>query len=475
MARDLLRIDYVLPDPRPGDKGSGRKAPVPSVTMALLLAQTPQKVNGLPVQAKVHVESANGPYDVAASRPDILCFSMLTTAAPRAYEVSRQARDCHSQSGGPIKIVMGGIHPTALPLEALRYADAVVCGETPPELQAEVLDWVASTRDGESEPRVFRLRGPRPQVLVRPRPDFSWMRPRDYIIPQVLHTSVGCPYNCSFCTATRIYGAKMRPVDCDLTEREVAALGPGLVAIVDDNFLAHKPYDHAKRVSEVLRRHQRQWVAELTAGDLWNHSDLVPLFSSSGCYGVYIGIESVRQKLPKGLHPQEYKELVSRCHDNGLLVLGAFVFGIGEDEDEGIFEETVKFAETIALDFAQFSINTPEPGARDFEHAVRDNLIVDWNWEHYDGAHPVRTFKNISVERMYKGLRDAYLWFYSLGSMRRRLWPLGSWRQARAWPYNLYLSGTVRMWLRRSDPAQERSRAISAPNDDVLRTFAEQP
>jgi hypothetical protein len=75
-------------------------------------------------------------------------------------------------------------------------------------------------------------------------------------------------------------------------------------------------------------------VAELTARDLWHDPELIPLFASSGCYGVYAGIESVREKLPKGLYPHEYKDLVARCHDNGMLMLGAFVFGVGEDEDE---------------------------------------------------------------------------------------------------------------------------------------------
>jgi putative transposase len=235
---------------------------------------------------------------------------------------------------------MGGIHPTALPQEALRHADAVVCGETPPELQREVLAWIVGALDGKSRPRQFTLGGPRPEILARPCPDFSWMRPRDYLLPQVLHTSVGCPYNCSFCTATRIYGGRMRPVAQELIERDVAALGRGLVAIIDDNFLAQRPYDHARKVCAILRRHRRQWVAELTARDLWQEAELIPLFAASGCYGVYIGIESVREKLPKGLHPHEYRDLVSRCHDNGLLVLGAFVFGVGEEEDEGIFEET---------------------------------------------------------------------------------------------------------------------------------------
>jgi hypothetical protein len=88
MARDLIRIDYVLPDPK---SGSTRKAPIPSLTMALLLAQTPAALDGVPVQASVHAESADGPYDPGLRRPDILCLSVLTTGAPRAYELTRMA------------------------------------------------------------------------------------------------------------------------------------------------------------------------------------------------------------------------------------------------------------------------------------------------------------------------------------------------------------------------------------------------
>jgi hypothetical protein len=80
----------------------------------------------------------------------------------------------------------------------------------------------------------------------------------------------------------------------------------------------------------------------------------------------------------------------------------------------------------------------------------------------------VRRFSGISAEKIHEGLRNAYLWFYSLGSMRRRLWPLGGWRQAKTWPYNLYLGGTVRLWLRRTDPAEERGKLLSAPDPAVL-------
>jgi len=471
---DVLRIDYVLPDAQAVAKGHRRRAPVPSLTMALLMAQTPKQINGAPVEASVHVESMMGAYYVSKRRPDILGLSFLTTGAPRAYQILREARDCRAHSGGKIKTLVGGIHPSSLPQEALQCTETVVCGETPPELQHEVLTWLAGQGNGDIEPRVFRLgEMQRHDVLVRPCPDFSWMRPKDYMVPQVVQTSVGCPYNCSFCTATRVYGSTLRPVAYDLLERDVAALGPGLVAIVDDNFLARRPYDHARKVCDILGRHGRTWVAELTARDLHRDEELIPLFARSGCMGVYIGIENVRVKLAKGLYPEQYKELIARCHEHGLLVLGAFVFGVDENEDEGIYEETVAFGERIALDFAQFSVNTPEPGSADFETAARAGIITDWNWEHYDGTYPVRLFKNISAEKMYEGIGNAYRWFYSMGSIRRRLTPIGSWRHLRAWPYNLYLGGTVRLWKRRRNFAQYQAKSQDQPSPAVASMFAQ--
>ena len=138
-----------------------------------------------------------------------------------------------------------------------------------------------------------------------------------------------------------------------------------------------------------------------------------------------MGIESITAKLAKSTSLQNYIDLIRCIHDHGMGVLGAFVFGVHDDEGPGVFEETVEWAKKAKLDYAQFSINTPEPGARDYEHAVRNNLITDWNWEHYDAEHPVRRFANITRSRYLSAQRLSGFTGSSLSACWG-IWRLGS-------------------------------------------------
>ena len=62
---------------------------------------------------------------------DLVGISTMTALAPRAYEIATEFR----KRG--VTVVLGGIHPSLLPEEAIQYADAVIIGEaenTFPEL-----------------------------------------------------------------------------------------------------------------------------------------------------------------------------------------------------------------------------------------------------------------------------------------------------------------------------------------------------
>ncbi len=165
--------------------------------------------------------------------------------------------------------------------------------------------------------------------------------------------------------------------------------------------------------------------------------------------------------------------------DYGIAVLGAFVFGVTEDDDPSLFERTVEWGIEAKLDLAQFSVNTPEPGARDFEYAVRNDLITDWNWEHYDAEHPVRKFAKITPQQMFEGHTNANRWFYTATSAWKRLKPsfkdLLNLRNGRRGTLvsaiNAYLAGTARHYAARHNYAAfERSR-ITIPNPFVIQQF----
>lgn len=490
-----LRVDYVIPD-RVERTPTQRKPPIPPMSISLLRAMTPPSLRGYEVESRCHDEQTMGPYDVAAEKPDIVALSALTTCARRAYQMISRCRETMSWQGRRVRTLMGGIHATALPVEAIHYADAVARGETPPVLLETALDWLVEQIENDGDERcVFEhhVDARSSTIERRPAPDRSWYDPRRYIVPNTLQTSVGCPFDCSFCSVTYEFGNKQRHPDYADLEAEIASLPKGLTAIIDDNFLPSPAGEHAKRVCALLKAHGVRWVTELTATTLHkNWRELVPLFARSGCAGLYMGIESIRGGMSKSTELQTYVDLVNCIHDHGMGTLGAFVFGVHEDDQPDVFERTVEWARKTKFDFAQFSINTPEPGARDFEAAVRAGTITDWNWEHYDTTYPVRRFASITPEAMYEGLRNAYRWFYGLPSLRERMFgqvremfARGTvWRSATrefTWQrlkslgtfsaIGWYLRNTAVGWGNRSNVEDYQTEIDPTPNPFVLKQF----
>jgi radical SAM superfamily enzyme YgiQ (UPF0313 family) len=455
---------------------------MPPMSLGLLKAMTPPTLDGYDLVPRCWDEVCMGGYDVAKRAPDLLCLSSLTTSAARAYHIAGEARDVSGVGGKPIQIAMGGIHATALPREALAHVDAVALGETAPSTLRGMLSWLIAQRPaGGAEKRAFEMR-PDAAAEPRPLPDWSWAPAKGYLAPWSMQTSVGCPFDCSFCSVTFVYGSHHRALPYEEIEQEAARFGrKGTGVVIDDNFLPNKLGEHAKRVCEMFQRHKVKWVTELTALTLYNNAkELIPLFARSGCRGLYLGIESISGSLSKSMDTRRYTDLVKRCHDYGIGVLGAFVFGVGPEETPDTFERTAEWGIQAKLDLAQFSINTPEPGARDFESAVRGGLITDWNWEHYDGAHPVRRFEHISQEAMYQGLRNAFEWFYSARGAWRRLSP--DLLETARWTYwrrslfmaavNKYLSGTQKLWHAASVYDRFLADRVEEPNRHVLEQFA---
>lgn len=489
-----LRIDYVVADVPPNPSFAWHKTGIPPLNISLLRAMTPPSLDGRDIIARCHHERTMGRYDVCAERPDILALSVYTPGARRAYELAAESRSATSQHGEHIRLLAGGHHATALPLEAIAHVDALVRGETTSELLTAVLRWlVQQIEKGSDEKRIFELSPAVSTAAIPPRPipNRTWYNPFRYYMSNGLQTSLGCPFACHFCATTFAEGALFRPVDYAALDAEAATLRRGgITALIDDNFLPTSEGDHARRVCDILRKHHVHWQAELTALTLHrNMRELVPVFARSGCEVLFFGFETIRGGMAKSADLDRYAELIRCCHDHGIAVIGAFVFGVDDDEDASIFEQTVEWATAVQCDYGYFAINTPYPGAADFEEAVRNDLIIDWDWEHYDTWYPVRRFAKISPQAMYEGTRQAFRWFYGNSSVRRRT--LGQFpqllRSGARWTFvpkrirNMLLGAVVGHAIGTADvmrwrldmPYEEyQETAIRTPNPHVLAQFA---
>jgi radical SAM superfamily enzyme YgiQ (UPF0313 family) len=379
-----------------------------NLALSTLAALTPADVE---VSLRDDTVKRIDPANDIDGRVDLAALTVSTKTALRAYELAAAYR----QRG--VKVVLGGIHPTALPEEALEHCDAVVVGEA--EGQWERL--VADARDGRLQP-VYRH---------DTRPDFRtpvWAKRsvyprRTYAPVHMVQASRGCPFTCEFCSVTPFFGHKTRLRDPEDVAREVATLPGGFVLFADDNILGFG--EHSRALFRALKPLKRKWFGQASLHGMQDDATL-RLMADSGCRSVFVGFESVSPESLVGCgkrqnDPSLYLDVVRRLHDHGIAVWGAFVFGFDEDRP-GVFEATVEFARKAGIIMASFSVLTPYPGTRLFDRLREEGRLFDERWwlkdrrDGYPFFHP----RHMSADQLFEGWQNAWKWFYSGSSILSR-------------------------------------------------------
>ena len=427
--------------------------------------------------------------DLRRGDHDILFITSYTDSIREAYRRAHEAREVYRAAGRPLTIVVGGAHASAMPEEGTRHGhvDAAVAGEG--EWSAARL--FADVQGGNPIQPVYREPFQRIRdrgALAMDTGIWQGLSRRPHQIVASTHSARGCKLDCHFCAVFLTNGPTVRnrdtadvvdeiqaqgPVDREVAatarpgfynailrsllatpvigsrfgKRLVARMGPGYTKqffFWDDNL--YNAAGSAKALFESIKPLGRPWAAELTI-DIAEKPELLALAYESGCRDLFLGIESVSQTAIDGLDKwsndtASMKELVQRVHDAGINVMGSFVFGLDGDDD-AIFDRTLEFIRTTGIDFVVANIVQPYPGTGTFRDAVAQDRLLPWtrcpddsdvmmdyNWPLFDGAHVLVRPANMSVQR----LQDGYFYFlreaYSLTGIMRRY--RGTWRQP-AW------------------------------------------
>jgi radical SAM superfamily enzyme YgiQ (UPF0313 family) len=243
----------------------------PPVPLAVLNAATPRAIDTALIDEQADRVHFDG---------DVFAFSVSTQNAAAVYDHADALR-----RGGK-KVILGGIHITVRPEEAMRHADAVVTGEAEtiwPELCDDLLgDRLRERYDGT----------PTPPDRMAPV-DYAFFGRRRYLTPASLFATRGCNRRCSFCVSSRYMGP-YRTKPLEVLEREIdqlARLYPGAyLQFTDDNLLANREY--REELLPFLRRKKRRFVTMVTMDQVCDRA-LMEEMAGSGCLGVAVGVESV--------------------------------------------------------------------------------------------------------------------------------------------------------------------------------------
>jgi radical SAM superfamily enzyme YgiQ (UPF0313 family)/anti-anti-sigma regulatory factor len=367
---------------------------------------------------------------------DVVGISVMTAMAHRAYDIADHFR------GRGAKVVLGGMHPTALPDEGLVHADAVVIGEAE-ELWGPLLDDVA----GGALKQVYKGdRFPAMEKIPIPRRDL--FRAGAYMTTNCVQATRGCPYGCDFCTVTEFFGGKFRLRPIDKIVREVESLPGEFVVFVDDNITGHRKY--AKELFKALAPLGKKWGSQTTL-NMADDAELLDLAAQSGCSSMFVGLETINESNLKSVNKyfnkvDKYREQFRKFHDRGIMMNTGLIFGFDGDH-EGVFEKTVDFLERNQIALAQFSVLTPLPGTRQLERMHAEGRLTTMDWRHYDGVHCVFRPQQMTPEVLEAGCHWAWQAYYSIPSIVRRILKPGEkvWEMAA----NMYFNWAYRRMVNR--------------------------
>lgn len=312
---------------------------------------------------------------------DVVAISSFSAQINEAYALADRYRSLGT------KVILGGLHVSAVPGEARAHADAIVLGEGEtvwPEVMTDL------TESGGRLREVYDARDRNFDLSQSPMPRFELLDPERYNRITV-QTQRGCPFRCEFCAASiRISPTyKIKPVERVMEEiREIKSLWKRpFIEFADDNTFVNK--SHSKQLMQALEREEVRWFTETdlsVADDL----ELLGMMKDAGCAQVLIGLESPTFSSLDGLEQKanwkakqvdRYTEAIRRIQDSGITVNGCFVLGLDGDDHES-FENIWKFVRESGLYEVQITVQTAFPGTPLYERLKReDRLMREEAWE----------------------------------------------------------------------------------------------
>ncbi len=348
------------------------------------------------------------------------------------------------------KILMTGTHPAALPERTLKEeACDYVCDREGPEtilLTARALKTSHHPKLNDIPSLWYRVQevimhnppGELMDNLDTEMPGVAWdLLPMDKYrahnwhcfehiharAPYVsLHTSLGCPYKCTFCCINAPFGkASYRMWSPDTVIKEIDILvnqyGVKNIKFVDEMFVLNK--NHVLGICDHI-------IARGYDLNIWAYArvdtvkdEFLDKLNRAGFRWLALGIESgskhVRDGVEKGRFGlEEILQVVRKIQDAGINVIGNYIFGLPDDTHESM-QETLDLAIEANCEFANFYCAMAYPGSKLYTLAIENGWALPESWigysQHSYETLPLRT-DVLSAAEVLKFRDQAFMTYF---------------------------------------------------------------
>jgi radical SAM superfamily enzyme YgiQ (UPF0313 family) len=363
--------------------------------------------------------------EIISFSPHIVGVTATTCQIIQAFEVARMVKTIDPH----IIVVGGGPHMT------FRYAEPLISGDFDIVVRGAGESPLRALTEGHPLKTIqgiaFRDNDsicvlPSQPLSLReyndfPPPAYYLLRDlRKYKKNVLLNSSRGCPFHCSMCASSLLWGNRwiFQHPETMISHLEAVlsqfhGISPLMVRYYDDTFTVHK-----KRILKFLTLMKKKEIhisfkceSRVDTFD----DELACALRESGCTEVFFGIESGNQKFLNGIDKRitlrQIVKAVETAHRRGLKVCGSLMIGY-PGETMGDVRETIAFSKKLQLDRMQLSILTPFPGTPLFTEAQEQGWITTHDWNVYDGTYPVMHLKEYLENHLISLLKKGYVSFY---------------------------------------------------------------
>ena len=342
---------------------------------------------------------------VSGSNPSASTMNMTGTGA-----ILRHLREI----APGIKTVLHGLHPSALPERTLseEAVDFVCQGEgfyTFPLLIAAVKNktdnfpiaglWYRQEKKICSNPRAPLFRDlnklPIPAWDLLPMKKYrahNWHCLDDIHHRQpygVIYTSLGCPFNCTFCCINAIFGKpgiRYRSPQNVIAEIDYLVNNFGIRNIKINDELFGMNESRIGEICDLIT--ERQYNL-----NIWAYArvdTITPLMlnkmKQAGinwlAYGFESGSKKVLQGVRKSYGTDQVANIVKNTYDEGINIIANFMFGL-PDDDYTTMQETLCLAMDINAEWGNFYTTMAYPGSKLYEEALRKGWELPKTWNGY--------------------------------------------------------------------------------------------
>jgi radical SAM superfamily enzyme YgiQ (UPF0313 family) len=364
---------------------------------------------------------------VAELQPDVVGLSVMTFQRATALGIARLVRTLRPAA----RIVVGGYDPSLAPdcYEACRDIDFIVRGEGEQTFSALLrviegggeLKTIAglSHRRGDG----FVHNAARPVIPLASEalrlPDRDARVLRGYTLLgrtiDVVETSRGCTFDCSFCSIIEMRGRNFHPYPIDRVLADIAdarAHGAEAIFLVDDNItLDVERFGRlCKAIVDAGFQDTDYTVQAMTAPLAQHGAELAPLMRKAGFRYVFLGIENVldddlaflrarakNARREKGRTVGNASiEAIEHLHRHGMYIVGGLIVG-NPDDTRASIETNLEFASRY-VDWPYIQHPTPYPRTPMTREFLDRGLIVDDDVSHYDGTTAVVRTDHVEAE-----------------------------------------------------------------------------